>query len=514
MKALIRPMLIVTLFGTAAQAITFVIQVVVAGQFGATAATDALLAANTLPQYAITIFSGALAVTIIPIFLERAANGGETQAWLLASDTLTASGLALGILSLAGMALSASLIHLTAPGLAPETATLAGQLAIISWPSVFFTGLFSLLAALSQAQNRFAWPAVVSLLGDILNLTLVLVFIHPLGIAGVVVATTLNAVFQLLLLGRVFVGHYRFRLNWRNSGVGAVLGLALPLLLSGIADRWTPVIDRYLISGLPTGNIARLSYAFQLVQLAALFVSTGIGAVIFPRLAASVAAHDLPELRRTTSLSLRVMWLLVAPIVTIGVALAFPIVMILFARGKFSAVDAEAVASLLRIYLLAFAGGMTLGNVTSRTLYALKATRLVAIGGVLQSLFYVAYTAVLVSVFGVAGAALGYVLLFDGSLLWQLLFIRRMTGGTGGRTTVSSFLRTALASLVGGGLAWFVAELSSNPWIQLVFGGVVGLIGYTAILFLSGSPEARLCRNVALDYATPTIHRISAILRA
>jgi putative peptidoglycan lipid II flippase len=289
--------------------------------------------------------------------------------------------------------------------------------------------------------------------------------------------------------------------------------LSLPLLLSGIFNRWTPVIDRYLISGLPSGNIALLGYAYQIVQLGALLISSGIGTVIFPHLASSAANNNLAELRQTVSLSLRLMWLLVAPIITIGAVLAFPAVLLVFARGQFDIADATSVAALLRIYLLAL-GGMALGSLTGRSLYSLKATRLVAIGGVTQAIVYVGYTAVLVHIIGAAGAALGYVLLFNGSLLWQLLFIRRMIGGTGGRNIVTSFLRTGMAALIGGGTAWAVGSLTINPWLELAFGGLTGMVSYAAMLFLSGSTEVRLCRDIALSYAAPTIEWVSARLRA
>lgn len=68
----------------------------------------------------------------------------------------------------------------------------------------------------------------------------------------------------------------------------------------------------------------------------------------------------------------------------------------------------------------------------------------------IESVAYVLYTTILARFLGAVGVALGFVFLFNGSLLWQVIILRYKTGNSGGRTVLISFTRTGLAALVGG----------------------------------------------------------------
>lgn len=482
-------MLVVTFFGIASQGTNFITQIIVAAAFGARPDNDALLAANTLPQYISAVFLGALSVVFIPVFIDYRTRGEPDEAWNVTSGILTLCVLICGF-TLGGVLFAKPLLQLTVQGLAPSTLDLAAKIAVFAWPSILGTGLFGILAGLYQAEGHFGWQAIASLIGSIANLIMAVILIPIIGASGVALALTLSMLLQVALVLRIVFGRFRFGFNLRHPGVRQVIVLLIPLFISGFAVRWTPVVDRFLVSGLGTGSISHLGYAFRLVELASLFLSTGLGVVIFPRMAQSVSSNNLGELRQTVSLSLRMMWLAIAPISAIGAALALPAIHAVFQRGQFTAADLQAVADLMRIYLMALAG-MALGSITGRTFYALKATRIIAVIGIAQSLLYIVYTGVLVYLFGIAGAACGYVLYFNGSLLWQMVLIRRKMGGSGGRRVIISFARTGLAAALGAFTAYALLSVVRNVWLQLILGGLGGAIIYGLALVLLGSPEAR-----------------------
>jgi putative peptidoglycan lipid II flippase len=220
----------------------------------------------------------------------------------------------------------------------------------------------------------------------------------------------------------------------------------------------------------------------------ATLLSMGISVVIFPRMALKVTEMDVPGLRNTISLSLRLMWLVVAPAMSIGIAMALPIVTVLLQRGQFNHEDAQAVASLMRVYLFALIG-MSLGTVTGRSLYALRDTRIIARLGIIQSLVYVVYAFFLVSRLGVVGAAIAYVLYFNLSLLWQVFLIRHKTGGAGGYSVVHSFVKTSIAAIVAGITAYISIPLAAFHWLQLVLGSAVGISIYVIMLTMLRSGE-------------------------
>lgn len=505
--------LVVSLLAFAGQVLLFITQVVVASVFGAGADMDAFLAANAVPQYVIAVLLGSLGFVFVPVFVDYLATGREDEAWQIASSVINLSVLVLSTLTVLGILFPDAILDLTAPGLPVATHRQAVQIAIIIWPSVLATGVVSLLIGIYQSQSRFGWPAAVPVIGAVVNLGLVIILANWLGIYGLAIATTLGLVLQvgLLLPLALKKGRYRLTLNWRHPAVWQVLRLLLPLVLASLVAKSTPLVDRFLASGMPEGSISHLGYAFRIFSVLIMLISTGIATVIFPRMAVNVTSADLSNLRRTISAGLRFMWLGIAPVMAIGIALALPMVAAVFQRGQFGAADAVAVAGLLQVYLLALASAC-MGNITARGFYVLKDTRTVAVMGSIESVAYVAYTALLARFLGATGVALGFVFLFNGSLLWQIIILRYKTGNVGGMTVMSSFTRTGLAALLGGATAWGVTQSTSNAWIQLVFGGILGLLVYGVGLWILQSPEIHQAWNVfrlrgkAEPLASPTVH--------
>ena len=489
--------LIITGFSLGGQVVRFTTEIVAAALFGAGAAMDAYLAANTLPQYVMAVLLSSLGFVFIPVFVEHLAEGQKEQAWEIASVVVNLSVLLLGGLIAVGSLFSAQLLQVTTPGLSPASLILAVQVARITWPAVLATALLSLLTGIYHAQGHFGWPAAVPVIGAIVSLGLTVLLAPVLGVVGLAIGVTTGVVLQVLLLSRViFVrGRYRASLNLRHPGVLQVLRLLAPLVISGLLVRSTPVVDRYLASSLSPGSISHLGYAFRTLALASLLISSGLAVVIFPSMARYVATLDIPGLKQTMSMSLRLQWLAVAPVMAIGGVIALPAITAVFQRGQFSGNDAEAVAVLVRVYLPALAG-MCLANITGRSFYALKDTRTPAIIGVFEALAYAVYTPFLTQRLGAPGVALGYVIYMDVSIVWQVLVLRHKTGNTGGRTVLGSFARTALAAGWGGTAAWAMMAVVPGAWLQFLLGGTVGLVVYAAALLALRSSEAQMVWGV------------------
>jgi len=492
MTKTIKSTFLVTIFILAGQCLAFVTQIVIAAFFGADANMDAFLAANAAPQYLMAALIGSIGLILIPVFVEYAAAGREEEAWQVASTVINFCLLAFGLFTVIGIVFADVILRCIAPGLSGATHSMAVKIALVAWPGILFLTAISLLTSVYQSQLRFVWPAAVPVLGAAANLVMIAVFSRWWGVVGLAVATTCGLILQTSLLVPIVTrsGHYRLALDWRHPGVARILTLLAPLVFVNIISKATPVVERFLASSMPEGSISHLNYAFSLSAVVAMILSTGITTVIFPSMAVNAASNDMEGFRRNVSSSLRYMWLMVAPAAALGIALALPLASAFYLRGRFDAADAMAVAGLLQIYLLSLIGAC-LGNITGRSFIALKDTRTIAVIGSLESVAYLFYTYHLAGTFGTAGVAWGFVILYNVSFLWQAFVIRYKTGNVGGRTVVDSFARIGLAAIVAGIMAWFLSNLSSNSWGQLVLGSVAGVIGYIAVLFALKVSEAR-----------------------
>lgn len=498
-RQLLGPTFIISLLTLLGMVVSFLTQAIMASLFGAGPDMDAYWAANTLPQYVVTILLSALSVVFIPVFIDHLGTGRNTEAWEVASGVLNLSVLSLSVLALLGIVFAQELLRWTVPGLSSQTLSLAVLIARVSWPGIVASGLISLLTGIYQAQREFSWPALVPVLGALTTLVLVVLVGRQVGVLGLALASLAGLLLQVVLLvGVVIRGRaYRLILGLNLPGLRQVWRLLWPLLISGMFIRASTVIDRYVASSLTTGSISQLSYAFKVIGVISILLSTGMTTAIFPRMALWAATDNIQELRQTVSLGLRMMWVVVAPTLFMSWVLAPLLITVLFRHGAFTTSDALDVSQLLRWYLLALTA-MTCGNIIARTFYVLKDTRTVATMGVVEIVAYALYTPWLAERLGVTGIALAYVVYFNSSLLWQVAVIWHKLGQRGGWSIFGSLVRTAVAALVGGLTAWGGTRFSSLAWLQLLAGGTLGITAYALALFGLRSVEAQMIWDMIL----------------
>ena len=483
--------LFITFFSVVSPFITFFIQVVIAAYFGATELMDAFLAGVTLPLYVVAVVLSSAVPVFIPLFIGKLAKDQEKDAWQLANSVLSFTLLTTSAVALMGIVLAEPLLRLTTPGLAGEAMSAAVSVTRLTWLSVPASALAAFLTGIYQARGRFIWSSAVPVIGTVVNFAL-LPFLIPLaGISGVAVSATISLILQMVLLFPVLRGRTTgFSISLRDPGLVAMLRLAYPMLLLGILVKCSPIVERNLASGMEQGSISHLGYAFRLLSTSAFLISTGITTVAFPRMALQSALANVKDLWKTISISFRMMFLIVAPAIVMGAALALPLVSVLFERGKFTASDSLAVCGLLRIYLLTLVA-TTMGNVSSRAFYAIKDTRTLAIIGAVGTLAYVWYTFLLASRFGASGIAWGYVIYFCLDFLCQFLILKFRFGRNDAELYRSFTLVTVCAIAAGLG-AWFAKNLLPGAWLQLAGGIAAGTLIYLGALKLLKSDDLEL----------------------
>lgn len=490
--------LFITILSVASPFITFFIQIAIAAYFGATELMDAYLAGVTLPMYLVAVVLGSAVSVFIPLFIEKLAVDQEKAAWQLAASVLSFTLLVTSILALAGIVFAEPLLRITTPGLAGEALRAAVSVTRITWLSVPASALAAFLTGIYQARGRFIWSSAVPVIGTVANLALLPFLIQAAGISGVAASATIALILQTLLLLPVLKGRVSgFAFSFRDPGLVEVLRLAYPMILFGILSKCTPIVERHLASGMEQGSISHLGYAFRLLTTSAFLISTGITTVVFPRMALQSALTDAKALWKTISGSFRILFLVVAPATTLGIALSLPLVSVLFERGKFTAADSLAVCGLLQIYLLTLVA-TTLGNISCRAFYAIKDTRTLAVFGTIETVAYVLYTAFLASRFGVSGIAWGYVIYFSVSFTWQtaILWSRFGRGEAG---AFRPFGLTAACALIAGLAAWFVKGLLPGAWFQLGGGIAAGALVYLGALKIFKSHDLELFLKYTLQ---------------
>ncbi|MET8228368.1 murein biosynthesis integral membrane protein MurJ [Streptomyces sp. NPDC005301] len=256
-------------------------------------------------------------------------------------------------------------------------------------PQIFFLGLFTLLGQILNARGRFGammWAPVLN------NLVVIAVFGLFLALAtdGGTLSSTETALLgcgttagiavqALALLPALRAARFRWRprFDWRGSGLTRPLRSAFWLLLMVLANQaayWvtTRLATTAGLDGGPGYSAYNSAYVLWVVPHG--IVTVSLVTALMPRMSAAATAGDTAGLRRSVSQALRTSASAVVPAACMLLALAQPIMDLVFGYGRTSAGDTAAMAGIL----MAFAPGLVALSgqyVLSRTFYSLSDTR-------------------------------------------------------------------------------------------------------------------------------------------
>jgi putative peptidoglycan lipid II flippase len=496
MKHLLKPTIILTVCTFLGQLVSFLINVISAKIFGANVEMDAYLAAQTLPNYISIVLLGGLSYVFIPTFIEHRTKNKEDEAWKIANSLVLIYLGLLSILALIGIVWAKPILKLSMPGLSGDALQLAGNLSIIVWPTTVLSGVLAILTSLYHAYEQFVYQAITTLISGILYVLMLLIFgNHQNGIfilsIGLLISTFVNVLFLIRIIGK----QKKIQFNLKDKAVYLLFRLQLPIVLAAACSNATRLMDRFVSSSLPSGTISYLSYADKLKIAIASVLGGGISVTLFPLMARNFSQNNTNELRYNISFGLRVTCIIVMPVILIGSVLASPIIKLLFERGSFSNIDTYNVARLLPWFLLSIIGA-TMANVTSRVLYVLKETKVVAIIGIVEVILYVIYMPLLCNLLKGEGIAVAMMVLWNTSFLFQLFIIDSKYKLIDKTVIITGVSKIVLASLIPAILLKLLLPYSELSDVATIFFGAGAcLILYVVLLYFFKIDEVLLIKN-------------------
>ena len=363
-KSLRRIALIVAVATALSKVAGLVRQQVIAAAFGVGIAYDAYNYAYVLPGFLLILLggiNGPFHSAMVSVLARRPRAEGAHV--LAAINTLV--GAALFGVTVLLFVFADPLITLVGPGLDAvrhEVAVLE-----LRWmaPMALFAGLIGLGFGALNAADEFWLPSVSPLLSSVAVIAGLGILWWQLGpaialpqyamVGGAVLAgtTLLGAVFQWLIQLPALAkqGLHRFQLvwDWKHPGVQEVLQVMGPATLSSGMLQINVFTDLFFASGI-VGAAAGLGYANLLVQTPLGLLSNALLVPLLPVFARLTAPADRPELIGRIRQGLMLSTASMLPLGALMVALAGPIVALIYERGAFNASAAALVGGLLMAY--------------------------------------------------------------------------------------------------------------------------------------------------------------------
>ncbi|MFJ2740272.1 murein biosynthesis integral membrane protein MurJ [Streptomyces sp. NPDC087440] len=493
----------------------FVRSAVVAAAIGTIGTVpDGYAVGNSLPTIVyMLLLGGALNAVFVPE-LVRAAKEHQDGGAAYTDRLITVCVLALLVITAAGVWAAPAIVGAYTDYTGAQ-ASMAVAFARYCLPQIFFLGVFTLLSQVLNARGRFGAMMWAPVLNNVVVIGVFGLFLGlSLGGGGLLTpsetallgwGTTAGIAVQALALApalRAARFRWRPRFDWRGSGLTRPLRSAGWLVLLVLANQGAYWVTTRLATaagsshGAPGYGAYNNAYVLWLVPHG--IVTVSLLTALLPRMSAAAADQDLAAVRGDVAYALRSTSAVIVPAACALLALAHPIMAVVYGHGATSAADTAAMATILMAFapgLLALSGQYVL----ARTFYALGDTRtpfllnlvIVALNAGLS----VTAAQVLPARWAVTGLAAAYSLaLFAGWAVTGLVLSRRLGVDRPWRSSaLGAVVRLLVAAVPATVLAYVVASWAGRA------GAVAAAAAGAAVVALAFALLARPLRLAELD---------------
>jgi len=328
-----------------------------AGFFGTSLPISAFVVAFRIPNLFRALFGeGALSSAFVPVFVAARKNEGDEKAWTLARKVISLIGVALLCVVILGVLGITFFMH--RPGL-NEKAAMILPLARIMLPYMFFICMAGLSMAILNSYHKFALPALTPSLLNITWIAFLLIVCPRIGSTleeqvyglawGIFAAGAIQLSAQIPALIKC---GYRpgFSLGLDDPRVLRVFTLMGPAALGLAVTQVNVMVNSLLATWIGSWAPAALFYAERLLYFPQGILAVALSTVLLPVLSSHAARSDHQQIRATINHSLRNLLFIMIP-ASIGLlALARPVVQMIFEWNRFTPESTSLTALALQFY--------------------------------------------------------------------------------------------------------------------------------------------------------------------
>jgi len=484
----------------------------IAWLFGAGPQTDAYLAAFRLPDLMNNfLVGGAISITFVTILNRYREQGQEEEGERVLFTVLNLMTIVLAVASIVLMFLAAPFIRWINPGFTAGQVALSAHMTRILLPAQVFLFAGSVIGATLLVRKQFLYQAATPIVYNLCIIVAGILLHHRFGIAALAIGATGGFLIGSLVINALGAHHagvrYRWVLDLHHSGLRLWLQMTLPLMFGFTL----PFLDQYFAGFYAShgaGDITRLANAKQLFSAPMSMIAMAAGSASMPFFAQLWAAGKRYEFAVGVADA-------VSRVVALGflaasamVALAVPIVGLVFGGGRFTPADVSLTALFFALYTVSLFA-WSAQAIYARAFYAAGITWLPMLASTIILVVAFPLYGIGYRLTGTAGLALAS----DAGLLLQtvalalLLHSRRMVSLAS--LDFAEMGRCLVASCVSGVAVWAVFSWlaryalhalgrSSSRWsdaVLLLLGSLAWVLMTDVVLTRMGSALPRVVRK-------------------
>jgi putative peptidoglycan lipid II flippase len=398
--------------------ITLLIQWSIVTRLGIGSQTDALFAGIAVPQVILSIAASSLSLVLVPLLATKDDRSYEQNVWTFFVYISGVSAVvALIFISTAGL-----WVRLLVPGFTPGGQALTVNVTRIQLVTMALAISASVPISAWQARRKFVRAEISSLISTFGALVVLWWLLPHYGVLAAAWALGLRAGLQLLWLLPGIIRPYWPQ--WRSPALGEAWRHMRRLLLSSAYYQTDTLLDRFLTSTSSAGALSSLYLAQQCYGAANLVADRAIAAPMSPPLALAAKNGNWGIFKTLYRKRLLAMGALSCAAYLGLVLFGNAILRLLIGHGAVTANNVR-VLWVIMIALGGFYLGGTMGQITSKTFYAMGDTRTPTRLSVLLYSVYVPAKIVIFFAYGVMGLAVIMSVYLMVSLALQLLLLEK-----------------------------------------------------------------------------------------
>ncbi|MCL1467420.1 murein biosynthesis integral membrane protein MurJ [Argonema galeatum] len=331
-----------------AKLVSILKELVVAWNFGISDSLDAFLMAFVLPSFISNVIAGSFNAALIPTYIQVREKEGKEAAQKLFSGAIIWSCGLLAITSLVMLTTAPLYLPKIASGFDHEKLDLTYKLLWMLAPSIMFSGILTVWAAVLNAGERFALAAVAETLTPAMTILFLLLF-HSWDIFSLAAGLVAGQLLEMIVIGialhrqniSLIPKWYGFDENLRE-----VTGQYTPMIAGAFLMSSCSLVDQSMAAMLAPGSLAALLYGKRLVLLPITLASTALSTAVIPYFSKMIVHKDWKSVDHTLGHYLRLIFFVTVPMTLLFMALSEPIIHLLFQRGSFNASDTHIVSEI------------------------------------------------------------------------------------------------------------------------------------------------------------------------
>ena len=471
--------------------------------FGAGKWTDAFNVAFKIPNLLRDLFAeGAMSAAFVPTFNGIMQKSGQEKAFRLTNLTFCAVLVIVGALTVIGMVLSPYIVQILAPQFVndPEKFAVTVTMTRIMFPFLLVISWAAISMGMLNSLGEFFIPSVAPVA---LNLSMILSgwLICPIAvkfgmpsITGMAIGAMLGGLLQFTVqLPSLVKKGWKFFwcLDFKDPGIRKIGKLMIPGTVGLAATQINVAVNTILATSQGDGAVSWISYAFRIMQLPIGIFGVAVAQATLPVISRQAASGDKNAMAETLANSIRLSAFINLWAGSAIVALAEPVIRIIYQHGRFGIEDTIATANVLRAYTIGIVF-YALIKILGPAFYALEDTKVPVKASMLSIGVSIILSLSFISHFGYISLAYSSSIGAMVNAGFLFFILQKRVGGFGrfglngaiikilGATIASGFATYYAYIYAVGYMASFIQALEAGSFINsvasLVVGGLSGLI--------------------------------------